>query len=209
MALAALIFLPAGTLDYWQGWAYLAVFVGSTALITLYLALYDPKLLERRMRAGPTAERETTQRVAMVFAIAGFIGLVVVSALDHRFGWSSVPPAISIIGDALVALGFLLVFIVLRQNSYAAATIQIAEEQKVISTGFYAIVRHPMYAGALPMLVGTPLALGSWWGLLALIIFMPALIWRLLDEEQFLHKNLPGYTDYSQTVRWRMIPGIF
>jgi protein-S-isoprenylcysteine O-methyltransferase Ste14 len=209
MALAALIFVPAGTLDYWQGWAYLAVFVGYTALITLYLALYDPKLLERRMRAGPTAERKTTQRVAMVFAIAGFIGLVVVSALDHRFGWSSMPPAISIIGDALVALGFLLIFIVLRQNSYAAATIQIAEEQKVISTGFYAIVRHPMYAGALPMLVGTPLALGSWWGLLALIIFMPALIWRLLDEERFLEKNLPGYTDYSQKVRWRMIPGIF
>jgi protein-S-isoprenylcysteine O-methyltransferase Ste14 len=209
MALAALIFVPAGTLDYWQGWAYLAVVVGYTALITLYLALYDPKLLERRMRAGPTAERKTTQRVAMVFAIAGFIGLVVVSALDHRFGWSSMPPAISIIGDALVALGFLLIFIVLRQNSYAAATIQIAEEQKVISTGFYAIVRHPMYAGALPMLVGTPLALGSWWGLLALIIFMPALIWRLLDEERFLEKNLPGYTDYSQKVRWRMIPGIF
>ena len=174
------------------------MFVGSTALITLYLARYDPKLLERRMRAGPTAERETSQRVAMVFAIAGFIGLVVVSALDHRFGWSSVPPSISIIGDGLVALGFLLVFFVLRQNSYAAATIQIAEEQQVISTGFYAIVRHPMYAGALPMLVGTPLALGSWWGLLALIIFMPALIWRLLDEERFLQKHLPGYTDYSQ-----------
>lgn len=209
MALAALIFVPAGTLNYWQGWTYLAVFVGYAALITLYLALYDPKLLERRMRAGPTAERETTQRVAMVFAITGFVGLVVVSALDHRFGWSSVPPAICIIGDALVALGFLLVFFVLRQNSYAAATIQIAEDQTVISTGFYAIVRHPMYAGALPMLVGTPLALGSWWGLLALIIFMPALIWRLLDEERFLQKNLPGYTDYSQKVRWRMIPGIF
>jgi protein-S-isoprenylcysteine O-methyltransferase Ste14 len=209
MALAALIFLPAGTVDYWQGWAYLAVFVASTALITLYLALYDPKLLERRMRAGPTAERETAQRVVMCFAIAGFIGLFVVSGLDHRFGWSSVPLSISFIGDVLVALGFLLVFFVLRQNSYAAATIQIAEEQKVISTGFYAIVRHPMYAGALPMLVGTPLALGSWWGLLALVIFVPALIWRLLDEERFLRKNLPGYTDYSQKVRWRLIPGIF
>jgi protein-S-isoprenylcysteine O-methyltransferase Ste14 len=158
--------------------------------------------------AGPAAEREATQKVAMVLAIAGFIGLVAGSALDHRFGWSSVPP-VSIVGDGLVALGFLLVFVVLRQNRYAAATVQVADGQTVVATGPYAVDRHPMYAGALPLLVGTPLALGSWWGLLALIIFVPALIWRLLDEERFLHRNLPGYTDYSQRVRWRLIPGIF
>jgi protein-S-isoprenylcysteine O-methyltransferase Ste14 len=109
----------------------------------------------------------------------------------------------------LIALGFLFIFFVMRKNSYAASTIQIADDQKVVSTGPYAYVRHPMYAGALPLLVGTPIALGSWWGLFALVFFMPALLWRLLDEEQFLHKNLPGYTEYAQKVRYRLVPFIW
>jgi len=187
----------------------MAVFVGATVAITIYLAIYDPKLLERRMSAGPTAERETTQKVVMVFAFVGFVGLLVLPALDHRFGWSPVSSLVSVIGDALVSLGFLVVFCVLRQNRYAASTIQIAEEQKVISTGFYSAVRHPMYAGVLPLLVGTPLALGSWYGLFVLVILGPAFVWRLLDEEKFLQKNLPEYTEYTQKVHWRLIPGIF
>ena len=113
------------------------------------------------------------------------------------------------IGDLLVALGFLLVYFVIRANTYAASTIQVAEGQTVISTGPYAVVRHPMYAGVLPLLVGTPLALGSWRGLGALIFFMPVLLWRLLDEERFLHKNLPGYTDYTRKVRYRLVPFVW
>ena len=127
----------------------------------------------------------------------------------HRFGWSPVPSYVSLAGDALIAFGFLLIFIVIKVNTYAASTIQIAEGQKVISTEPYSLVRHPMYAGALPPLIGVPLALGAWWGLFVLILFIPALIWRLLDEEKFLQKNLPGYTDYCQEVHYRLVPFIW
>jgi protein-S-isoprenylcysteine O-methyltransferase Ste14 len=209
LAMAALLFVPAGTLDYWQAYVFMAVFVGGSAAITVYLAIKDPKLLERRMNVGPTAEKEPTQKIIMVFALLGFIALLVVPALDRRFMWSSVPPWGSVIGDLLVALGFLLVYFVIRENSYAASTIQVAEGQTVISTGPYAVVRHPMYAGVLPLLIGTPLALGSWWGLGALIFIIPALIWRLLDEERFLHKNLPGYTEYTRKVRYRLVPFVW
>jgi protein-S-isoprenylcysteine O-methyltransferase Ste14 len=208
-AMVALLFLPAGTLDYWQAWLFMAVFVGASGAITAYLAIYDPRLLERRMSAGPRAEKEKSQKIIMFFAMVGFIALLVFPALDHRFGWSLVPAYLSLVGDVLIALGFLFIFFVMRKNSYAASTIQIADDQKVVSTGPYAYVRHPMYAGALPLLVGTPIALGSWWGLFALVFFMPALLWRLLDEEQFLHKNLPGYTEYAQKVRYRLVPFIW
>jgi protein-S-isoprenylcysteine O-methyltransferase Ste14 len=209
LAMTALLFLPAGTLDYWQAFVFMAVFVGATAAITVYLALKDPKLLERRMRVGPTAEKQPTQKIIMVFALVGFIALLVVSAFDRRFMWSPVSPFVSVIGDFLVALGFLLVYFVVRENSYAASTIQVAEGQTVVSSGPYAVVRHPMYAGTLPLVVGTPLALGSWSGLFALILFVPALIWRLLDEEKFLNKNLPGYTEYTRKVRYRLLPFIW
>ncbi len=207
--MAALLFIPAGTLAYWQAWAFMAVFVGASAAITAYLAIKDPALLERRMRAGPMAEKEPTQKIIMLLAMTGFVALFVFPAVDYRFGWSSVPPHVSLAGDALIAFGFLLVFLVLRVNTYGASTIQIADGQTVISTGPYAIVRHPMYAGALPLLIGTPIALGSWWGLLIVILIVPALIWRLLDEERFLAENLPGYREYMSKVRFRLVPGIF
>jgi protein-S-isoprenylcysteine O-methyltransferase Ste14 len=206
LALAALLFIPAGTLDYWQGWLFMAVFVCTSGAITVYLAIRDPKLLERRMNVGPRAEKEPAQKVIMVFAILGFITMLIFPVLDHRFGWSSVPASVSVLGDALIALGFLFVFFVFRENSYGASTIQIAEGQTVISTGPYALVRHPMYAGALVMLVGIPLALGSWWGLFALLLILPVLIWRLLDEERFLRQNLPGYADYQAKVKYRLLP---
>lgn len=208
-AMAALLFVLAGTLDYWQAYVFMVVFVGGSTTITVYLAIKDPKLLERRMNVGPTAEKEPTQKIIMVVVLLGFIALLVVPALDHRFMWSSVPPWISVIADLLVALGFLLTYFVICENSYAASTIQVAEGQTVISTGPYAVVRHPMYAGVLPLLIGTPLAFGSWWGLGALIFFMPALIWRLLDEERFLHKNLRGYTEHTRKVRYQLVPFVW
>ena len=209
LVMAGLLFVPAGTLDYWQAYEFMAVFLGGSAAITVYLAIKDPKLLERRMKVGPTAEKEPTQKIIMVFALLGFIALLVVPGLDRRFMWSSVPPWVTVLGDILVGLGFLSVYFVIRENSYAASTIQVVEGQTVVSTGPYAVVRHPMYAGVLPLLIGTPLALGSWCGLNALILFMPALIWRLLDEERFLHKNLPGYTEYTWKVRYRLVPFVW
>jgi len=209
IALAALLFVPAGTLHYWQAWVFMAIFIGATTGITVYLAIRDPALLERRMKAGPAAEGETTQKIIMGIAMTGFLAAIVVPALDHRFGWSAVPVGLALFGDALIALGFLFVFFVLRTNTYGASTIQIAEGQTVISTGPYAMVRHPMYAGAVALLAGVPLALGSWWGLLPLMVLLPALIWRLLDEERFLIGNLPGYAEYRKQVRQRLLPFIW
>jgi protein-S-isoprenylcysteine O-methyltransferase Ste14 len=145
----------------------------------------------------------------MVFALGGFLALLVVPAFDRRFGWSLVPPDVAVAGDVLVALGFLVTFFVCKVNSYAASTIQVAKDQKVISTGPYALVRHPMYAGVLVLLVGMPLALGSWLGLVVLAFLLPVLIWRLLEEEKFLAEHLPGYTDYQRKVRYRLLPSIW
>ena len=209
IVMMACLFLPAGTLNYWQAWVFFVVFEISSQAIGIYLALYDPKLLERRMSFGPTAEKETSQRIIMVLVIIGFILMLVVPAFDHRFGWSPVPPYVSVAGDMLIALSFLFFFFVLKENSYAASTIQIAEGQTIVSTGPYAHVRHPMYAGAIVMLIGMPLALGSWWGLFLLIPFTSVLVWRLVDEEKFLHKNLPGYTEYTRRVRCRLVPHIW
>jgi len=145
----------------------------------------------------------------MLVASLGFIALLVVPALDHRMQWSHVPVFVIVVGDFLVALWWLVVFVVFRENSFASATIEVAEGQTVISTGPYAIVRHPMYAGGLLLVVGMPLALGSYWGLLPIGAMMPVLLWRLFDEERFLARKLPGYTEYCARVRWRLIPGVF
>ena len=209
LAIAALLFIPAGTLDYWQAWTFLGVYSTASLAITLYLMKNDPKLLERRMRGGPAAEKEPTQKIIMLFASAGFIGLLIIPALDNRFGWSHMPPAVALAGDGLLALGWLAIFFVFKENSFTSATIELAQDQKVISTGPYALVRHPMYAGGLVMLAGIPIALGSWWGLLVLVATMPALVWRLLDEEKFLARNLPGYVEYQEKVRYRLIPHVW
>ena len=204
-----LVLVPAGTIDYWQAWVFLALFFVVSALTTLYLMKHDPALLNRRMKGGPTAEKEPTQRLIMLIASLGFISFLVVSGLDRRFGWSSVPSFMVVAGDLLVAVGFYLVYRVYRENTYTSATIEVAAGQKVITTGPYAIVRHPMYASASLYLVGTPLALGSWWGLAGLGMMLPALIWRLVDEERLLANELPGYREYQQQVAYRLVPGLW
>jgi len=208
-AMGFLLFVPAGTLHYWQGWLYLVTFIGASSLTTLYLLKRDRALLERRMRGGPTAEKRPTQRIIMMGTSVGFIALLVVPGLDRRFGWSDVPLMAVIAGDALVAIGFWLIFRVYRENSFTSATIEVADDQKVVSTGPYAIVRHPMYASASLYLLGTPLALGSYWGLVPIAEMLPFLVWRLFDEERFLVKNLPGYAEYRKRVRHRLVPFIW
>jgi protein-S-isoprenylcysteine O-methyltransferase Ste14 len=206
LVMAALLFIPPWSLDYWQAWTFLAVYFASSLAITLYLMKKDPKLLERRVRGGPFAEKQATQKIIMSFASLGFIGLIVFPALDHRFAWSHMPLFIALVGDVLVVLGYLGIFLVFKENTFTSATVELAPGQKVISTGPYALVRHPMYAAALVMLAGTPIALGSWWGLLVIIALMPALIWRLIDEEKFLARHLPGYAAYQKKVPYRLIP---
>jgi protein-S-isoprenylcysteine O-methyltransferase Ste14 len=209
LSMALFLFVPAGTLHYWQAWIYLAVFFLASLLTTLYLMKNDPALLQRRMKGGPTAEERPAQRIIMVFTSLGFAALLVVPALDRRFGWSMLPVYVVILGDLLVAVGFYLIFLVYRENSYTSATIQVERDQRVVSTGPYAVVRHPMYASASLYLFGTPLALGSYWGLLAFVAIVPFLIWRLFDEEQTLANELPGYTRYQRRVRYRLIPLIW
>lgn len=209
LIMAAILFLSAGTLDYWQAWVFLAIYFVSGVAITAYLMRHDPKLLERRMKGGPGAEKEKSQKIIMWFASVGFIALLVVPALDHRYAWSKVPILVVVVGDVMVALGYLIVFFVFKVNSFTSATIEHDAEQKVISAGPYARIRHPMYFGALIMMAGIPIALGSWWGLLVIPPLKLVIVWRLLDEEQFLVKNLPGYAEYRTKVRYRLVPHVW
>jgi protein-S-isoprenylcysteine O-methyltransferase Ste14 len=209
VVMALLLFLPAATLHYWQAWVYLVIFVGASWLTTVYLERNDPALLERRMRGGPTAEKEPRQKVIMLGASLGFIALLAVPALDRRFQWSVTPVWLAVGGDILTAVGFYLIFRVYRVNTFTAATIQVTPDQHVVSTGPYAIVRHPMYASASLYVIGTPLALGSYWGLLAAGAMLPFLIWRLLDEERLLARSLSGYTEYQKKVPYRLVPRIW
>jgi protein-S-isoprenylcysteine O-methyltransferase Ste14 len=207
--LGLLLFVPAGSIDYWQAWVFLILFALSSAAITFYLMKVDPALLARRMRGGPAAEKESSQRIIMTIVVVAYVAMFVVSGLDHRFEWSDVPVPVTIAGDVLVIVGFFIEFLVFRENTFTSATIEVVAEQTVVSTGPYALVRHPMYSGGLLMLFGTPPALGSWWGLLPFMAIALAILWRLLDEEQILSRNLPGYVEYRARVRSRLIPGIY
>ena len=175
IGMGAHLFLPAWTFDYWQAWVFIVLVLACSNAIGIDVARRDPALLARRRRAGPSAEKRPAQRIAQTFFMLSVAAVLVLSAFDHRFVWSPpVPTLVSVAGDLLVALGFLLVFLVFRANSYAASTVEVSEGQQVISTGPYGIVRHPMYTGALLMGAGTPLALGSWWGLLLIVLVAPA-----------------------------------
>jgi protein-S-isoprenylcysteine O-methyltransferase Ste14 len=204
--LGLLLFLPAGTLNYWQAWALIAVFVLGSNAIGIYLGVHDPELLERRKQAGPQAETRPAQKIIVIVLIAGLVGMFVLSALDHRFGWSEVPTPMSLAGDVLAAIGLYITFLVVKENTFSAANIKVFKDQKVISTGPYAIVRHPMYSGTLLLTLASPLALGSWWGFLPVLLVIPMLVWRILDEEKLLNAELPRYSDYARRVRYRLVP---
>lgn len=209
IALALLLFLPAWSLTWWQGWLYWFLFGAACLVLTLYFLRHDPALIARRMKAGPTAEREPRQKIIQGIASILVCALFILSALDHAFGWSSVSPVTALIADAFVLLGFTVMFLAFRANSFAASTIRVDREQRVIDTGLYGIVRHPMYVGAVIMFLATPIALGSWWGLVPVAPLTAAIMWRLTAEEDFLVHNLPGYADYRGKVRARLIPGVW
>jgi len=209
IVLGIVVFGPAGTLAYWQGWAFIIVFTISTIIIGAYLALKDPALLERRIEAGPGAEARPAQKAIISLAFVGFFALLVVSVLDHRFGWTQVPASVSVLGNVLVALGLMIDLRVFHENSYGASTIRRMEGQTVISTGPYALVRHPMYVGVLVMVIGVPLALGSYWGLAFMFLNVAVLMLRILDEEAMLKRELEGYVAYTRSVRYRLVPGLW
>lgn len=204
-----LVFWPAGTFDYWQGWTFIAVFAASTTIPSLYLAATNPAALKRRMQAGPAAETRVLQKVIISIAFLAMGATIVVSALDFRFGWSSVPAAISVIGDVLVAVGLGIAMLTTIQNGYASANITVESGQQVVSTGLYSVVRHPMYFGNVVLMIGIPLALGSYWGLIFVIPGVAILALRILDEEKVLTQELAGYPDYTNKVHYRLMPGVW
>jgi protein-S-isoprenylcysteine O-methyltransferase Ste14 len=206
LVIAGVLFGSAGTLREGRAWSMLAVFFGCAGAITIWLWFRDKALLERRVKAGPGAEPDPMQNV--VQALAGFVFLATfaVSGLDTRVGGSNTPLIVSLVGDTMITLGFLVVFLTFRENTFTAGTIEVAEGQRVIDSGPYAVVRHPMYAGALVMITGIPLGLGSWWGLVPAALIVPILVWRLLREEAFLTANLPGYDSYRGRVCYRLMP---
>ena len=204
-----LLFWPAGTFDYWQAWVFIGVFLVATMGPTVHLALKLPDAFQRRLRSGPLAETRLAQKLINLGIIANVVAVAVVSALGHRFGWSSVPTAVVVVGDVLVAVGIGLAYAVITQNNYAAATITVESGQPVVSTGVYGVVRHPMYVGALTMTIGTPLALGSYWGLLVVVAGVLVFVARIFDEERALRQDLEGYAEYMDKVRYRLVPGVW
>jgi protein-S-isoprenylcysteine O-methyltransferase Ste14 len=206
VAIGVLLFVAAGTFAFWQAWAFLAVFALSAWLPSIHLQVTNPVALQRRMRSGPTAEGRPAQKVAMAGLYLALIAMCVVGGLDHRFGWSSVPTAICLVGDVLAALGLGVVVLVAIQNTYASTTVQVEAGQKVVSTGLYGLVRHPMYTGNALMLVGLPLALGSYWALIFVVPGLLVLASRIHDEEKLLAEELDGYLDYTLKVRSRLVP---
>jgi len=208
VAFGLMLFLPAGTFHYWQAWVFLAVFALSTWIPSVYLMRTNPAALERRMR-GPLAETRTLQRIVVAVLFVCFPAMFVVSALDHRFGWSPVPATISLVGDVLVASGLILGMLVVIQNGYAAVNVVVESGQRLISSGLYGLVRHPMYTGNVILMLGVPLALGSYWGLIFVIPGMIVLILRIRDEEDLLAHELSGYREYTHQVRYRLVPYVW
>ncbi len=204
-----LVFLPAGTFDYWQGWAFIAVFAAATLIPSVYLAVKNPEALRRRMQAGPGAETRPLQKLIIVIAFLSVGAMIVISALDFRFGWSTVAAAVSVVGLVLVAAGLTIAMLVTIQNGYAAANVKIEPGQQLSSTGWYGFVRHPMYFGNVILMIGAPLALGSYWGLLIVVVGLAVLAVRINDEEALLKQELAGYPDYMDRVHYRLVPYVW
>jgi protein-S-isoprenylcysteine O-methyltransferase Ste14 len=209
VVLGLLLFLPAWTFAFPQAWLYLLAFLGGTTLVTIYLARNDLGLLERRNEGGPTAETDRTQQVIQSIAALLFIAMFVVAGLDFRFHWSEVPFWLCIVGDVLVLTGLWIVYRVFKVNSFTAGTIKVDEDQPLIQEGPYGIVRHPMYSGAILLVLASPIALGSWWALLCAIPMALAIAARGFEEEKLLVAELAGYEKYRQRVRYRILPYVW
>jgi protein-S-isoprenylcysteine O-methyltransferase Ste14 len=200
------LFGPAGTLDYWQAWVYMAMIFIPASFVLAYFLKKDPEFLERRMR---TKEREAKQKLIIKMATIIFVIGFLIPGFDQRFGWSEVPAQISLAADVFVFLGYALIFFVFRENSYAGRTIQVEKGQKVISTGPYSVIRHPMYFGTLIMYISTPLALGSYVALPFFLLLIPVMVLRIMNEEEVLSRDLTGYVAYCEKTRYRLLPFIW
>jgi protein-S-isoprenylcysteine O-methyltransferase Ste14 len=204
--LAAVLFLPAGTLRFWEAWVYLAVLLTPISLTMAYFLKHDPELVERRMR---TREKEARQRLIMRLGWIYFLAAFTLPGFDRRYGWSSVPAVVVVGADVVVLLAYGLFVLVLKENSYASRIIEVEPQQRVITTGPYAFVRHPMYAAALLMYIFSPLALGSYWAMIPSILLLWLLVARIRNEESVLLRELQGYREYTQKTRYRLVPHVW
>jgi protein-S-isoprenylcysteine O-methyltransferase Ste14 len=209
VAFGVILFLPAGTFNYWQAWVFIAVFTVATIVPTIYLYRTNPAALQRRMHAGPRAETRPAQKIIITTSFVDIFVMMAFSAFDHRMGWSTEPVWVSLLGNVLVVAGLGIAMVVIAQNGYAASTVRVETGQQLVSSGVYSFIRHPMYVGNLAMMFGIPLALGSYWGLLFVIPGVAVIVFRILDEEKLLTEELAGYPEYTQRVRYRLMPNVW
>ena len=207
--MAIMLFAPAWTLHFWEAWFFWLLFSVLSAVVSFYFLKHDPGLVESRLKVGPTAEHEQSQKIIQTLTAILWCALVIVPGIERHFHSSRIPVALVLSGNALVALGYYIVFLALRENSWAASIIEVRPGQSVISTGPYGIVRHPMYSGGVLMILATPLALGSLWAFVCAVLLCSVIAARLLDEERYLLRNLPGYEGYCRKVRYRLIPHVW
>lgn len=203
---ALIIILPAGRWDYWQGWMYLATIFAPMFFVLAYFIKNDPALLERRLR---TREKESAQRKIIALSYLYFLAAFILPGLDVRFGWSNVPAWVSILADMIVFGGYMIFVWVMTVNSYLSRTVEVDTDQKVVSSGPYALVRHPMYFGVSLLYMASPVALGSYWAIIPALVIIPLLVARIRNEEEVLLRELTGYTEYRQKVKYRLLPGVW
>lgn len=203
---ALLFFLPAGTRRYWQAWMYIGVLIVPMFFVIAYFMKYDPALLERRMRMR---EERKEQRQILKFSVVGFVLAYLLPGFDIRYGWSNMPAWVSISAAVVMFLSYMLVFRTMQVNSFLSRVIEVAQGQKVIDTDVYGIVRHPMYVGMVILYVISPVVLGSWWAVIPALVIIPVIIARILDEEKALEVELPGYKEYQQKVKYRLLPFVW
>jgi protein-S-isoprenylcysteine O-methyltransferase Ste14 len=203
-AFVGLLLLVSGGPDFWQGWRYWIIFTLAALAIALYFLQHDPGLVERRLSAQ-TEKDERQQMIRSVLNLA-LILLFIVAGLDHRLGWSDIATPVVVLADVVVTLGFVIIFLTFQANSHAGAIVDVTPDQRVIDSGPYALVRHPMYLGGALILLATPFALGSEWALPWALAAVACLAWRLVEEERYLSLHLPGYDAYREHTRYRLIP---
>ena len=205
-ALLLILFLPAGTFAYWEAWIYLAILLIPMSIVMFYFLKKAPDFLVRRMKLK---EKEAEQKLIIKLSFIPFLLAFILPGIDKRLGWSNVPITIIIVAEISVFIGYILFFLVLKENQFASRVIEIEKGQKVIQSGPYRLVRHPMYMGAILMYVASPLALGSYWAIIPAIFIIPIFIARIINEESVLTKELEGYSDYKLKTRYRLFPGIW
>jgi len=206
VAIAAIIFLPAWSLRYWQGWLYMAILFIPMLFVMVYMLRNAPDLLERRLRMR---ERETQQKKIIALSYIPFFAAYILPGFDVRLGWSNVPAWVSIAAALVVLAGYAIVFLVFRENQYASRVVEVEKEQSVISSGPYGVVRHPMYVGMILLYVFSPLVLGSYWAMIPALFILPVIVARILNEEKVLARDLNGYPEYMRNVRYRLVPGVW